>query len=110
MNNSRNGYEAKPLEEFLLERHDLTERTKAQYRMAFAALTKYTDHPFSLNRKEMNEALQQLAEDFAATSWNTYVHCIRLSTNGRIKATTLTPLKTSNSRRYAAKTTLKPRS
>ena len=45
--------------------------------MAFQALAKYTDNPFALNRKEMNEALQRVAQDYAKSSWNAYVNCIR---------------------------------
>lgn len=77
---SSRSYEAKTLEDFLLERHDLVEHTKTQYRMAFQALAKYATHPFSLSRKEMNEALGRLAADYKEASWNAYVNCMHAST------------------------------
>lgn len=45
------------LDDFLVERHDLTNRTKLQYRMAFKALSKYVDDPFGLNKKDLDAAL-----------------------------------------------------
>lgn len=74
---SLSSLEGKKLEDYLVERHDLTERTKTQYRMAFQALKKYTDAPYNLNRKNMNRVLEALAKDYSAGSWNTYVMCIR---------------------------------
>lgn len=65
------------LEKFLTERHDLSEHTKEQYRMAFKALSKHTNHAFSLNREEMNTCLEQLAGDLKPSSWNAYVVCIK---------------------------------
>ncbi len=67
---SLSNYEGKKLEDFILERHDLAERTRAQYRLGFQVLSKYTDHLFTLDRREMNEALQQLARNYAGSSWN----------------------------------------
>ena len=45
--------------------------------MAFRSLGKHTDHPFMLNREEMNAALEKLAVEYKPASWNAYVNCIR---------------------------------
>jgi hypothetical protein len=45
------------VEDFLSEKHELGKATKANYRMAFQALGRHTDHPFSLSREEMTRAL-----------------------------------------------------
>ena len=65
------------LEEFLSERHDLCARTKLNYRMAFQALSKYVTDPFALDQRELDEALNKLSKDYAESSWNTYVMCVR---------------------------------
>ena len=67
----------KNVEDFLAEKHELSKSTKANYRMAFQGLGRYTDHPYSLNRQEMTEALNKLEKDYFASSWNAYVNCIR---------------------------------
>ena len=66
----------KSVEDFLAERHDLAKATKASYRMAFDALARHTDHPYSLNREEMTQALGALEKEYTPASWNSYVNCI----------------------------------
>lgn len=49
------------LEEFLLERQDISVHRRHNYRQAFMALSEYTDKPFSLKRNEMNLCLERLS-------------------------------------------------
>jgi integrase len=65
------------LDRFLLERHDLSERTKTQYRMAFQALARHAKNPFSLSKNEANIALEEMSKRLKPSSWNAYVNCIR---------------------------------
>lgn len=65
------------LDRFLLERHDLSERTKTQYRMAFQALARHAKKPFNITRNEANKALDEMSKRLKPSSWNAYVNCIR---------------------------------
>ena len=67
----------KNVEDFLTERHDLGKATKANYRLAFRALGRHTDHPYSLDREEMSRALSEVEKHYSPASWNAYVNCIR---------------------------------
>lgn len=65
------------LDEFLLEQHQYKPATKEHYKDAFLLMSRFTDHPFSLTRKEMNQCLDQMRQCLSDYGFNGYVHDIR---------------------------------